>query len=131
MGNEKKIWHKGKCHCGKVQFEVRAPTDVTVTRCNCSICDMTGFLHLITEETDFNLKSGKDNLTTYTFNTHTAKHMFCKTCGIKPFYRPRSHPEGWSVNFHCLDKGRFEKVQITDFDGQNWEESIDGLLDKT
>lgn len=121
-------WHKGRCHCGRVQFEVRAPADVTLSRCNCSICQMSGFLHLIVGAEDFRLLTGTDNLTTYTFNTHTARHMFCRTCGIKPFYRPRSHPDGWSVNFNCVTKTGFERIVIEDFDGQNWEESIGGLL---
>ncbi len=89
---------------------------------------MTGFLHLIVREEDFRLLSGAGNLTNYSFNTNTAKHLFCKTCGIKSFYRPRSHPEGYSVNFHCLDKTGFDKVEITDFDGENWEASISKFL---
>ncbi len=130
MSNEKTIWHNGACHCKAIKFEVRAPAQVGLTKCNCSICGMTGFLHLIVGEEDFRLMAGADQLTTYTFNTHTAKHMFCQTCGVKPFYRPRSHPEGWSVNFHCVDKGNFESVNIQDFDGRNWEDNIDRLLNQ-
>lgn len=75
--------HKGGCHCGAVQFEVDAPAAIEAARCNCSICDMCGFLHLFVSRNNFRLIKGKDALTTYTFNTGVAQHHFCKHCGIK------------------------------------------------
>ena len=132
MGKDmnEKIWHKGGCHCGAVSFEVRAPKQVDLTVCNCSICSMTGFVHLIVGAEDFRLLTGADNITTYRFNTKTAAHTFCQTCGVKPFYRPRSHPDGYSVNFNCVDQTGFTRVNRSGFDGQNWENNIDGLLRK-
>ncbi|MGH8457172.1 MAG: GFA family protein, partial [Stenotrophobium sp.] len=97
-----KIIHTGGCHCGAVRFEVRAPAQVTVQRCNCSICAMTGFEHLIVPAADFKLLSGAEQLSTYSFNTGAAKHLFCRICGIKSFYVPRSNPDGYSVNLRCL-----------------------------
>lgn len=122
-----KVWHKGGCHCGAVRFKVSAPTKVTITDCNCSMCSKTGYQHLIVESADFRLLSGLENLVTYTFNTHQAKHKFCKTCGIKPFYIPRSHPDGVSVNLRCTDQSRFTKIEFKAFDGQNWEENVKAL----
>lgn len=113
--------HTGGCHCGAVRFELRAPARVTVQRCNCSICSMTGFLHLIVPAADFRLLSGADALATYTFNTGVAQHLFCKHCGIKSFYVPRSNPDGYSVNLRCLEPGTIEQVAYEDFDGQHWE----------
>ncbi len=95
--------------------------------CNCSICAMTGYLHLIVDKPHFRLLKGEENLTLYTFNTRTAKHLFCKTCGVKSFYFPRSHPDGVSVNYRCLDGAPIGAAHITPFDGQNWEESARGL----
>lgn len=118
------IKHKGHCHCGAVTFEVDAPADIQATQCNCSICSATGFLHLIVEGDKFHLLTGADNLTQYSFNSHTAKHLFCKTCGVKSFYIPRSHPNGFSVNVHCLDEDTIASVTIEDFDGANWEDNI-------
>ena len=116
--------HKGGCHCGRIRFEVEAPGDIEATVCNCSICRMTGFVHLIVAATDFRLLQGEKDLTTYTFNTGTAKHLFCSHCGIKSFYVPRSHPDGFSVNVNCLDPGTVRSVSETSFDGRNWEQNI-------
>jgi len=118
-----KVTHRGSCHCGAVRFEARAPRDVTVQRCNCSICTRTAFLHLIVPGRDFRLLSGQDRLTTYTFNTGVAKHLFCRTCGVKSFYVPRSNPDGYSVNLRCLEPGTLGRVTIEDFDGQHWEQA--------
>jgi centromere protein V len=130
MKNDVKTWHKGGCHCGAVTFEVCASVNVKLTACNCSMCDMTGFLHLIVSMDDFRLLTGANNITTYSFNTHTAKHTFCKTCGVKPFYTPRSHPNGYSVNFKCVEKDGFKTVTSEDFDGRNWEDNIEDLRGK-
>ena len=118
-----KITHKGGCHCGAVQFEVRAPACLKVQRCNCSMCAMTGFEHLIVPAADFTLLSGADLLSTYTFNTGVARHLFCRRCGIKSFYVPRSNPDGYSVSLRCLAPGTVAQVEYEDFDGQNWEKT--------
>lgn len=119
--------HKGRCHCGAIEFEVEAPVEITVQECNCSICSKTGFLHLIVPKSKFKLLKGKNNLTTYTFNTRVAKHTFCKTCGVKSFYIPRSNPDGYSVNLRCLDKSNFAEIDFEEFDGKNWEANADKL----
>ena len=119
--------HKGSCHCGAVQFEVEAPEEIQAQECNCSICSMTGYLHLIVPRSRFKILKGEDNLTTYTFNTGVAKHTFCKTCGIKAFYVPRSNPDGYSVNVRCLDQSGIKKITIEQFDGKNWEENAASL----
>ena len=115
------ITHRGGCHCGRVRFEVRAPAELDVSECNCSICSKTGFLHLLVPKERFHLVSGADALATYTFNTGTARHLFCSACGIKSFYVPRSHPDGYSVNARCLDEGTVKSMHIRQIDGRNWE----------
>ncbi len=122
-----KVWHRGACHCGGVEFEVRAPAVLEAMRCNCSICEKSGFLHLLVPAESFRLISGGDLLTNYEFNLRIAKHTFCRVCGIKPFYRPRSNPGGFSVNVRCLDRSTVSSVEVSDFDGQHWEESIHEL----
>ncbi len=91
--------HTGGCHCGRVRFEVRAPANIRVSECNCSICSKSGYLHLIIP----------------------SKHLFCAVCGIKSFYVPRSHPDGFSVNARCLDPGTVESMTVEQFDGKQWE----------
>jgi len=119
--------HCGGCHCGRVRFEVDAPAEVVAQECNCSICSKTGYLHLIVGRGDFRLLQGEDVLTTYTFNTGVAQHYFCRYCGIKSFYVPRSHPDGVSVNARCLDEGTVERLVVEPFDGRNWEQNISKL----
>ncbi|HTV17046.1 MAG TPA: GFA family protein [Polyangiaceae bacterium] len=113
----------GGCHCGAVRFEVDVAPDASLSLCNCSICDMTGYLHLIVQKSCFRLTSGSEQLREYRFNTGTARHLFCSVCGIKSFYVPRSHPDGFSVNARCLDGLPFAGVEPQPFDGQNWEQN--------
>ncbi len=122
--------YQGSCHCRAVTFEVVAPEVVEVEDCNCSICSKAGFLHLIVPKKDFTLLSGKSDLTTYTFNTGVAKHSFCKHCGIKPFYIPRSNPDGVDVNVRCLDT-KPSQINIVKFDGQQWEQNAHTLAHKS
>ncbi len=119
--------YKGSCHCGAVQFEVEAPDKITCQDCNCSICSRSGYLHLIVPKSKFTLLQGGGNLTTYTFDTAEAKHKFCKTCGIKSHYIPRSNPDGFDVNVRCLNPQPVE-LTIEKFDGQNWEEHAHTLV---
>ncbi|GAB4367035.1 MAG: GFA family protein [Methylohalobius sp. ZOD2] len=119
--------HRGGCHCGTVTFEVEAPENLKVSECNCSICAKSGYLHLVVPRSRFRLLSGAENLETYTFGTNTAKHLFCKTCGIKSFYIPRSHPEGISVNARCLEGSTVQSIHAKPFDGQNWEANVHKL----
>ena len=121
------ITHQGGCHCGMVAFEVDAPAEVTVQDCNCSLCRMTSFLHLIVPASRFRLQRGQEALTSYTFNTGTARHLFCKYCGVKSFYVPRSNPDGFSVNMRCVDQAAFSSVTAEPFDGQNWEANGESL----
>lgn len=115
------VIHAGGCHCGRVRFEVEAPAVIEATLCNCSICSMTAYLHLIVPKSRFRLLAGEAELTTYTFNTRVAQHLFCRVCGIKSFYVPRSNPDGISVNVRCLDPATIESVRVSDFDGRHWE----------
>ena len=115
------VKHSGGCHCGRVRFEVTAPAEIKATECNCSICSKSGFLHLLVPKSRFSLLQGSECLTHYSFNTGVAKHYFCSTCGIKSFYVPRSHPDGYSVNVRCLDPGSVTALNIKPFDGANWE----------
>jgi hypothetical protein len=113
----------GGCHCGAVRFEVDVAPDSPIWLCNCSICDMTAFLHLIVERARFRLISGGERLSEYRFNTGAARHLFCSVCGVKSFYVPRSHPDGYSVNVRCLDGQPLAGVEPQPFDGLHWEQN--------
>jgi len=124
-----KSWKKGACHCGTVTFEAETDDGVVVDECNCSICARVGFQHIIVPKSRFKLLTGKEQLTEYTFNTGVAKHLFCKICGVKPFYLPRSNPDGYSLNLRCMDFTQFSSIEIRPFDGQNWEANAGALAD--
>lgn len=123
-------WYPGSCHCGAVAFEVMAPESVEVEDCNCSICARTGFLHLIVPASRFRLLRGEAELSDYRFNTGVARHRFCRICGVKPFYIPRSNPDGVDVNLRCLD-ARPPTVRIVAFDGRHWEQNAAALAHKS
>jgi hypothetical protein len=122
--------YTGGCHCGRVQFEVEAPEDLEVEDCNCSLCRMSGYLHLIVPQSKFRLLKGEVSLATYTFNTGVAKHRFCKACGVKSFYIPRSNPDGVDVNARCLFTEP-RSMKVVAFDGVNWEASAPAIAHKS
>jgi hypothetical protein len=121
---------EGGCHCGAVRFRVTSEAREAIS-CNCSICTMKAFVHLIVPEAAFELVRGEEVLATYRFNTGVAKHHFCRVCGVHPFYRPRSHPDHVDVNVNCLDdEVARTRFAVAPFDGRNWEQNIDELTSR-
>lgn len=121
----------GGCHCGAVRFKVDLPPTLEAEDCNCSICAMSGNIHVIVPASRFELLQGENDLSEYTFNTGGAKHKFCTTCGVKSFYVPRSNPDGYAVTWRCLDDWQNLDVTINAFDGQNWEANAGALASKS
>ncbi len=126
---EERVTVAGGCHCGAVRFEADVARSVRLLACNCSMCAKTGFLHLIVPHSQFRLLSGERNLASYRFGTGAAEHLFCRTCGIRSFYQPRSHPDAWSVDFRCLDDAHGLEADVEQFDGRNWESARTSLID--
>lgn len=114
---------EGGCHCGRVRFRVTAPLE-GVVRCNCSICRKKGFLHWFVGPEHFEVLSGEDELAEYRFGTRTARHWFCRHCGIHPFYVARSDPDKLDVNVRCLDAVDVDDLPIAEFDGAHWDQAI-------
>ena len=125
------VTHRGGCHCGRIAFEVDAPARLTVSDCNCSICRMSGYQHLIVPAARFRLLKGADSLTEYRFNTGVARHLFCRHCGVKSFYVPRSNPDGYSVNARCLDPATIEHIEVELFDDRDREASEARIRDRS
>jgi hypothetical protein len=122
-----KVSVTGGCHCRAVRFEAVVPREAEALDCNCSICAMTGFRHLIVPHERFELLSGADTLSSYRFGTGAAEHLFCSRCGVKSFYQPRSHPQAWSLNAHALDDLSGLSLTVKVFDGRNWEEAREAI----
>ena len=121
------VSHLGSCHCKQIQFEVLGEKNIKVLDCSCSICSILNYKHYIVDKSQFKLLKGKKYLSTYTFNTNVAKHLFCKNCGIKSFYIPRSHPDSISVNLNCIHSKTINKVKIIKFDGKHWNKNINKI----
>jgi hypothetical protein len=115
--------YEGGCHCGRVRFRVTGDLR-KATDCNCSMCTKKGFLHLIVAPEHFELLRGADSLSTYTFNTHTARHTFCRHCGIHAYYVPRSDPDKIDVNVRCLDGIDLATIAPVAFDGRDWDAAM-------
>jgi hypothetical protein len=117
-----KTRYEGGCHCRRVRFVVHADL-ATATVCNCSMCTMKGYVHVIVPPADFELLSGRDDLSTYEFDTRVAQHHFCRVCGCAPYYVPRSDPDKVDVNARCLDGIDIDALPLKRFDGKNWEQA--------
>jgi hypothetical protein len=94
--------YQGNCHCGAVRFEVTTDFPELIT-CDCSICRRKNALMVKVHESDFRLVAGQESLSMYQFHTRTAKHYFCRVCGIYPFHRKRVAPDHYAVNVFCLE----------------------------
>lgn len=120
--------YHGSCHCGRVKFAVNTTIDKVIA-CNCSVCTKKGVLHHRVAAEQFSLLEGEEFLSVYRFNTNTAHHFFCRVCGIHPFSNPRIDPDMYSINVRCLDDFDMEteSYEMVNFDGRNWEESVERL----
>ena len=114
--------YQGSCHCGRVRFELQAHIS-TALECNCSFCRRLGALWLGVPEKDLKVLAGGEYLALYQFGTRTARHYFCRHCGIAPFSRPRLDPTRWAVNLRCLEGLDLSVLPIRHFDGENWEQA--------
>lgn len=117
--------HGGGCHCGRVRFEVVG--DITAaSQCNCSICTKKGVMNTRVAPDRLEITQGREDLALYQFGTRTAKHWFCRHCGIQVFANPRRAPDQYAVNLRCLDDfyRLLPTVQVRYFDGQHWEEAV-------
>ena len=117
----------GGCHCRAIAWEADLPDEIVADACNCSVCAMTGFVHVIVPSRRFRLLRGREQLSSYRWNTGIARHLFCSVCGVKSFYVPRSNPDGVSLNLHCMDRAQFARVEVRPFDGRNWEANAGAL----
>jgi hypothetical protein len=121
--------YRGSCHCGRVVFELRTTLDYVVD-CNCSLCRRRGALWHGASEKNLSILSGETDLVLYQFNTMTAKHYFCRHCGIHPFIRPRLDPTRWAVNVRCLEGVELSTIPVRSFDGENWEAAAKALYER-
>ena len=117
--------YEGGCHCGRVRFRIESEMK-SATQCNCSICTKKGVINHRVAPERFKVLQGEESLGLYQFNTLTAKHWFCKHCGIPVFSNPRRAPDHYAVNLRCLDDYYtvVDHLEIGHFDGQHWEQSV-------
>jgi hypothetical protein len=113
--------HEGACHCRTVKFRVRLKDGFdTVRRCTCSYCRMRGAVVATAPIDGLEVVEGAENLSLYQFNTGTAKHYFCRTCGIYTHHQRRSDPTELGVNVACLEGvSPFDFPEVVVVDGVN------------
>ncbi|HEY5798820.1 MAG TPA: GFA family protein [Burkholderiaceae bacterium] len=116
--------YTGACHCGQVRFAFDSKPISFVTYCNCSICAKGGQLWHGVLAQDLRILAGESELSLYQFGTMTAKHYFCKHCGVHPLSHPRLDPGNWVVNARCVDGVDATALPLRQFDGQNYEASM-------
>ena len=111
--------HAAACHCGTVRFRVRLTDEFnTIRRCTCSYCRMRGAIAASAALSDIEFEAGEDNLALYQFNTGTAKHYFCRTCGIYTHHQRRSNPNQFGINIACIaDVSPFDFAAVEVMDG--------------
>ena len=125
--NKNIVTHVGSCHCKAVKFEAIGEENIEIIICSCSICSINNYKHYIVPKESFKLLKGKNSITTYTFNSKLARHMFCNKCGIKSFYTPRSHQNCISININCINSDTVKSIKIINFDGKNWDKNIEQI----
>lgn len=111
----------GSCHCGRVKFRVRLSNGLhTARRCDCSYCRMRGAVAVSASLDGIEFIQGEDQLTTYQFNTKSARHYFCSKCGIYTHHQRRSNPQQYGVNVSCLAGiSPFDFPEVPVYDGLN------------
>jgi hypothetical protein len=112
--------HHGSCHCGAVRYQVELDLEAEALSCNCSMCGRAGTLLQFVTPDKFKLEQGEANLSDYQFNKHVIHHLFCKTCGIKPFARGEG-PRGPTVaiNVRTLEGIDTFTLKSKHFDGRS------------
>lgn len=111
----------GSCHCGAVQFTVEGEIDQAI-ECNCSHCSRKGFLLWFVPRPALSVSSGKEQLTTYTFNKHAIQHQFCSVCGVQAFGLG-SMPDGTqmaAINIRCLEAVDLDAIQRVPVNGREF-----------
>jgi hypothetical protein len=98
------ITHTATCHCGSVEIQLRLPNGLeNLRRCDCSLCRRRGAIVASVPLSGITIVKGEESLGNYQFNTNTAKHYFCKVCGIYTHHQRRSNPEQYGFNVACLE----------------------------
>jgi hypothetical protein len=117
--------YRGSCHCGQVRYEIEGEI-TAASQCNCSICTKKGVINARVAPERLHILQGKEALALYQFGTHTAKHWFCRHCGIQVFANPRRAPDQFAVNLRCLDDfyRLMPTLPVRQFDGQHWERAV-------
>ncbi len=111
--------YKGSCHCGAVRFSYRGEEIISGVRCNCSICSRKGAMMSaqLIPEAELHIDADQGALGIYQFGIKSAKHYFCKNCGIYTFHETARKAGHYRVNLACIDGVDIFSMECEVFDG--------------
>mgnify|MGYP000329847367 CR=1 FL=1 len=108
--------YKGNCHCGAVQFNIKADLSHCI-KCNCSFCVRKASNLIKVDESEFEIFSNESEMGVYG-SRDFSDHYFCKNCGIQCFTRFKSeNGQGVVVNIGCLEGVDNYSLEPVIFDG--------------
>ncbi|WP_027244216.1 GFA family protein [Leisingera daeponensis] len=122
---------KATCHCGAVEIEAEFPEGLaSAARCDCSFCLRRGAAAVTALTASLKVLKGAENLSLYTWGTHTAKHYFCKTCGIYTHHQRRSDPKECGVNLGCIE-GANPRTHTETYGEIPWNDGVNHPSDQS
>jgi hypothetical protein len=113
--------YEGACHCRNVRYEVELDLSQPAIECNCSHCQIKGFILQFTSPDKFKILQGEEELKAYRFNKHVIEHLFCTDCGVQPFGKGKNADgsDAIAINLRTLDGVDSETLNRVPYDGKN------------
>ena len=114
--------HSGTCHCQRVKFRIRAPTELKAV----DIPSKVRFPRITVPCQNFESLTDESILSFYAVTspdeisdqdketpTDTAIYTFCSYCGVNILYSPSINPVELMVNADCIDRSKVRSYVVS------------------